>query len=163
MAEVLGITASIVGLASIIQNTLSSLRETWETTFQPNNGHPILLRLENDLQNTCLLLDSIPKLNLSPSWSRDVLRDLVPLVRELMALAETLGDQLQSRNTSMEKRIRWTLITESRAAKKLDDIETRLAAIKSTLPSGLAVLLSAPTISVSTSPEMGSSKSVYAR
>ncbi|KAE8443861.1 hypothetical protein EG329_001270 [Mollisiaceae sp. DMI_Dod_QoI] len=156
MAEVLGVTASIVGLASIIQKTLSSLRETWETTVPPNHVHPILLRLETDLKNTCLLLDSIPKLNLSPSWSRDILRDLEPVMRELMALAETLNDQLQSRNGSMEKRIRWTFITESRATKKLDDIETRLAAIKSTLPSALGVLLSTPTISVSTSPEMGS-------
>ncbi len=160
MAEVLGVTASIVGLASIIQKTLSSLRETWETTVPPNHVHPILLRLETDLKNTCLLLDSIPKLNLSPSWSRDILRDLEPVMRELMALAETLNDQLQSRNGSMEKRIRWTFITESRATKKLDDIETRLAAIKSTLPSALGVLLSTPTISVSTSPEMGS-KLVY--
>jgi hypothetical protein len=142
-AEVLGITASIIGMVPILQQMGKALRQRdWDSA--PLKLKERLLKLETHILRVTVIQESINyrNLDLSSSSNQETLRLFESVVRQSIKLAEDIPNQLRNLHTA-GKGIRRVLKMgqlESNLAKQdkeLAEVGERLSLVEFRLTSSL--------------------------
>lgn len=127
MAEALGVTASILGMAPILQGMGKSLRQSsWDGDPPRLKQH--VLKLEIEIMRANLIQESIKSLDVSSSAIQEILRLFESVVRQLMRLAEETTNYI--RKASPPGKTKWRTIKLSFLESNLSKQEKELGDVR---------------------------------